>query len=127
MVIEQTGPTTSRWTVQGPLGIRVHWTIKVIEERRNELIRYQTVASSGMVTCWDIHFAPGAQAGETEVREVMKTPLGKFGRVSLALIGKFPAREVAANLHRLKEVMETGQVTDTSHSVERKFGRPEPT
>jgi uncharacterized membrane protein len=45
MAIEQTGPVTSRWTIQGPLGIRAHWTIKVTGERANELIRYETVAS----------------------------------------------------------------------------------
>jgi hypothetical protein len=41
---------------------------------------------------------------------VMKTPLGRVGRAALALIGKFPSEEVSANLHRLKEVMETGRV-----------------
>jgi len=41
--------------------------------------------------------------------------------VALALIGKFPAEEVRANLHRLKQVMETGNVTDTSYAVRGKF------
>ena len=66
-------------------------------------------------------FAPGSEAGMTVVRELMKAPLGRLGRVALALIGKFPAEEVTANLHRLKQVMETGKVTDTSYSVRGKF------
>jgi len=123
MVIEQLGPATSRWTIQGPLGIRAKWTIQVTEERTNELIRYETVTSPALRTYWEIHFAPGSATGETEVREVMKAPLGKLGRAALALIGKFPAEEVASNLHRLKEVMETGRVTDTSYSVPGKFAR----
>jgi uncharacterized membrane protein len=45
MAIEQISPAASRWTIQGPLGIRAHWTIKLTEERPNELIRYETVAS----------------------------------------------------------------------------------
>ena len=121
MDIEPVGPSTSRWTIQGPLGIRVHWTIKVTEERTNELIRYKTVTLIGPGTYWEIHFAHGSEAGETEVREVMKTPLGRLGRAAMALIGKFPVQEVSANLHRLKEVMETGRVTDTSYSVKGKF------
>jgi hypothetical protein len=48
---------------------------------------------------------------------VMKAPLGRVGRAALALIGKHPAAEAASNLYRLKEVMETGRVTDTSYSV----------
>src|SRR5260221_10007991 len=72
---------------------------------------------------WEIHFAPGSQAGETEIREVMKVPLGRPGRAALALLGKFPAGEVAANLHRLKQIMETGRVTDTSYAVAGKFAQ----
>jgi len=121
MAVEQIGPATSRWTIQGPLGIRAKWTIRVTEERMNELIRYETVGPPGLRTYWEIHFAPGSEAGATEVREMMKAPLGRWGRAALALIGKFPAEEVSANLYRLKEVMETGRVTDTSYSVAGKF------
>jgi uncharacterized membrane protein len=123
IAVAQTGPAASRWTIQGPLGIRAHWTIKVTEERPNELIRYETVAPPGLRTCWEIHFAPGSEAGATDVREVMKAPLGRLGRAALALIGKFPAEEVPANLRRLQELMETGRVTDTSYSVAGKFAR----
>jgi uncharacterized membrane protein len=121
VAIEPTSPATSRWTIQGPLGIRVNWTVRVTEERTNELIRYETVTSPRLRTYWEIHFSPASAAGETEVREVMKAPLGRLGRAALALIGKFPAEEQSANLRRLKEVMETGRVTDTSYSVAGKF------
>jgi uncharacterized membrane protein len=121
MAVEPIGRATSRWTIQGPVGIRVNWTIRVTEERTNELIRYETVALPGLRTYWEIDFGPGFEAGETEVREVMQLPLGKLGRAALVLIGKFPAKEVSSNLHRLKEVMETGRVTDTSYAVAGKF------
>jgi len=123
MAIEEIDSATSRWTIQGPLGVRVNWTIRVTEERPNELIRYETVTSPGLRTYWEIHFAPGSETGETEVREVMRPPLGRLGRAALALIGKFPAEEIKANLHRLKQVMETGKVTDTSYSVRGKFSQ----
>jgi len=121
MAVEPTGPTTSRWTIQGPLGIRARSTIKVTEERANALIRYETDTSPGLRTYWEIHFRPGSDARETIIRQVMRPPLGRLGRVALALIGKFPAAEVRANLHRLKQVMETGNVTDTSYAVRGKF------
>ena len=121
MAIEPTGPVTSRWTVQGPLGIRVKWTVKITEERKNELIRFETVTAPGLRTHWEIHFAPGPGADQTEVREVMDVPLGMLGRAALALIGKFPEGEVPANLHRLKEVMEEGRVADKTYSVPGKF------
>jgi uncharacterized membrane protein len=119
MAVEPVDPTTSRWTIQGPLGIETHWTTRVTEERRNELIRYELL---GTRTVWEMHFAPGGDDGSTEVREVMMTPLGRVGRAAVALIGKFPAEEVSANLHRLKQLLETGRVTDTSYAVRGKFG-----
>jgi uncharacterized membrane protein len=121
MAVQQIDSTTSRWTIQGPLGVRVHWTVTVTEERPNELIRYRT---SGRGGDWEIHFSAGREPGSTEVREVLRTPLGRLGRAALALIGKFPRDEVAANLRRLKQIMETGRVTDVSYAVPGKFGHP---
>src|SRR5215469_947670 len=123
MAVEETGPGTSRWTIQGPLGIRAHWTVKVTEKRANELIRYETLPP--LKTCWEIYFARGSSPRETQVREVMKAPLGRLGRAAMALIGKFPAEEISSNLRRFKQVMEKGRVTDTSYSVPGKFSQPE--
>src|SRR3954464_436949 len=54
MAIEQIGPTTSRWSMQGLLGFRANWTITVTEERTNELIRYETVSLPRLRTYWEI-------------------------------------------------------------------------
>lgn len=59
MSIEQIGSATFRWTIEGPLGIRLRSTIKLTEERINELIRYETTAVPGMRTHWAVHFSPG--------------------------------------------------------------------
>jgi uncharacterized membrane protein len=123
IAIEHTGPTTSRWTVQGPLGVRVKWTARVTGERTNEFISYETVPLPGLKTTWRVFFSPAPGAGTTDVREVMNTPLGRLGQAGLALIGKPPSGEVPANLRRLKEVMETGTVTETSYAVAGKFTR----
>lgn len=123
MAIEQIGSATFRWTIEGPLGIRLRSTIKLTEERINELIRYETTSVPGMRTYWAVHFAPGPGPARTQVHEVLKTPVGKLGRTALTLVGKPPAKEVAANLRRLKQVMETGEVTDTDRAVAGKFNR----
>jgi uncharacterized membrane protein len=123
MAVELIDPVTSRWLIQGPLSVRVSWTVRVTMERVNGVIYYETVSSPALKTRWAVHFWPGVDSGETEVRELMQMPLGGFGRAALALMGKDPAAEVAANLRRLKEVLETGHVFDTSHSVPGKFAR----
>jgi uncharacterized membrane protein len=123
MSVEVTGPATYRWTVQSPFNAGVHWSVKVTEERRNELIRYETTGPPMLRTFWEIHFSPGLDAGQTRVRELMRLPLGRLGRALLAVIGKFPAEEVCANLHRLQQVLETGRVTDRTFAVAGKFGK----
>lgn len=123
MSIEPIDLVTSRWTIQMPLGVRLHWITTVTEVRRDELISYETVADSSRKTCWEIHFGQGSDINETYVGEVMSAPLGPFARAAMALFGKNPGKEVMANLHRLKQVMETGHVTDTSYSVTGKFSR----
>ncbi|MGK5742176.1 SRPBCC family protein [Micromonospora sp. URMC 103] len=123
LAVERTGPATFRWTIQGPLGIRVRSTIRLTEERTNELIRYETTAAPGLKGRWAVRFAPAPDPGRTEVHQTLATPFGKLGRAALALVGKPPAAEVAANLRRLKQVLETGVVTDTAHAVAGKFDR----
>ena len=54
MAIEQIDPATSRWTIAGPLGIQAHWTVKVTDERTNQLIRYETVTPAALRTYWEI-------------------------------------------------------------------------
>jgi uncharacterized membrane protein len=123
LAVQQITPATSRWTIQGPFGIRAHRIVKLTERRTNELIRFETVSSPRLKTYWEIHFTPRPDRGETEVREVMKGPLGRIGRAALALIGKFPEKEVCANLRRLGELLETGVVIDSSYAVAGKFPR----
>jgi uncharacterized membrane protein len=121
MAVEQVGPDMSRWTIQGPLGVPLTSTMKVTEERTNAFIGYETTSLPGLRTYWEVHFTGSPTGGETEVREVMRTPLGRLGQRVLALMGKPPAGEVPANLRRLKEVLETGRVTSMEHAVAGKF------
>jgi uncharacterized membrane protein len=122
-LVEPLDRVTYRWTILGPLGIRLTWKVRVTEQQTDARIRYETVTSPALRTEWEVRFRQGIAADQTEVREVMKTPLGRVGRMSLALIGKDPSAEVSSNLQRLKEVMETGWVRDTSNAVAGKFRR----
>ena len=121
--VAQLGARMYRWTIQGPFGVRAAWLIRLTEERRDALIRYETVGLPGLKTVWEIRFSPGAEPGCAEVHETMSLPLGRLGRAGLALIGKSPRAEVSANLRRLKQLLETGRVTDLSFAAPGKFSR----
>ena len=126
MAVEPTAPATFRWTIQGPAGIQVKSTIRVTDERPDALIRYETTVLPGLAGQWTVSFSPGPGANQTGVREVLKVPFGKVGLIALSFVGKPPGAEVAANLRRLKQLIETGVVTDTDHAVAGKFDRRSP-
>lgn len=120
MKVEVTGDNTTRWTIQGPLGVEVHWTATTTEVVENKQIFYET-GSDMLKTRWRIYFSQGSNPGQTIVREVMLEPGGKVTQAALAVIGKNPVKEVHHNLNRLKQYLETGRVTDTENAVSGKF------
>ncbi|RKN28198.1 SRPBCC family protein [Micromonospora musae] len=122
--IERVAPATFRWTIAGPFGVRVRSMIRLTEGRTNELIRYETTGPPGLRARWTVRFAAVVDPARTEVHEVLEMPLGRLGHAALVLIGKPPAAEVAANLRRLKQLVETGEVTETAHAIRGKFGGP---
>jgi uncharacterized membrane protein len=118
--IEITGDRTSRWTIKAPLGLELRWTVVLTDTRPNALIAYQT-ASAVAPTRWEVSFSPGSHPGATLVREVLSMPGGLIAKAALAAVGKPPAKEVRANLKRLKELLETGHVTTMDYAVTGKF------
>jgi uncharacterized membrane protein len=121
IAVEPMSEELSRWTIQGPFGVKVSWTVRVTEERTNELIRYEMTSLPGLKTYWEVYFEQQRGSAATTIRKTMRMPLGWIGRAALAVIGKHPDSEVSANLRRLKELMETGRVIDTAYAVRGKF------
>lgn len=113
--------TMSRWTIQGPLRLRTRPVIRVTSERANSVLRYETVAPRLLRGRWELTFTGGSAV--TTVTETMHIPFGIVGTCALSAVGKSPTGEVRANLRRLKELLESGTVTDTRHSVRGKFRR----
>jgi uncharacterized membrane protein len=107
IAVEHLGDGSYRWVVVGPLGARVTVTVTVTEERVNELIRFQTRGPAPLRAQWRLDFADD-DGRTTRVREQLTMPLGAIGRSMLALIGKFPDREIRDNLNRLKQLLESG-------------------
>lgn len=108
VAVEQVGDMTYRWVVSGPFGASIPLTILVTEERLDRLIRYKTHGPAALGARWQLEFEADDDMRVTRVREHLEIPLGVFGRTMLAVIGKRPEREVAANLSRLKQLLETG-------------------
>jgi uncharacterized membrane protein len=110
----------STWTAKLPVGT-VSWEAEIVEERPGEVLSWRSVEGSPIETRGRVTFtrAPGREM--TEVR--VELQLGAAGRTSTSLARLFARPQVKADLRRLKQVMETGEVLYSDSSVHR---RPHP-
>ena len=65
-----------------------------------------------------VHFSPSADGTGTEVRVVLsyEPPAGKVGVAVVKLLGEEPSKQVADDLRRLKQVLDSGEVLSGSLS-----------
>jgi uncharacterized membrane protein len=110
--VEVRADGTSRWTTAGPL--RVSWTARVTEERPDELMAWESLEGSDVHSAGVVRFRPAPGGGtELHVRLSYAPPAGVVGRSVAVLAGSSPARQIAEDLRRFKQVMEAGELSTT--------------
>jgi len=97
----------SHWVAKGPAGTRVEWDATIHNEIEFELIAWRSLPGADVDQAGSVHFVP-AGGGMTEVRVVLhyRPPAGKVGDVVAKLFGEDPARQIANDLRRFKQVVE---------------------
>jgi uncharacterized membrane protein len=109
--VQVLSPTRSVWTAKAPIGTRVKWEAEVINEIDGELIGWQSTANADVATAGSVRFVP-AMGGGTEiiVHLQYEPPAGKLGSLVASVFGEEPSQQIRADLRRLKEILETGEV-----------------
>lgn len=102
----------SRWRAKGPAGTRVEWQAELIEDRQGEWIAWRSVEGSGIQNSGSVRFspAPGARGTEVRVQLQYSPPAGSLGRGIAWLFGEEPDQQIHHDLHRFKQLMETGEI-----------------
>jgi uncharacterized membrane protein len=115
--VEQHGNRRSTWTARLPVGGTVSWEAEIIEDRPGEALSWRSIEGSRLQTRGRVTFtrAPGREM--TEIR--VELQLGAAGRASTSLARLFARPQVKADLRRLKQVLETGEVLYSDSSVHR--------
>jgi uncharacterized membrane protein len=110
--VEIVGDGRSRWRATGPRGTRAEWTSEIVERRENELIAWRSVDTSELYNEGKVSFRPAPRGEGTIVTVEMRyaPPGGRIGAALLKLFRKEPGQQVADDLRRFKQVMETGEV-----------------
>jgi uncharacterized membrane protein len=104
--------THSHWVAKGPAGTRVEWDAVIHNEVDDELIAWRSLPGSEVNNAGSVHFTPTPDGTGTDVRVVLsyEPPAGKLGAVVARLLGEEPSKQVADDLRRFKQVMDSGDI-----------------
>lgn len=108
----------SRWTAKAPAGLTVEWDAELVDDRPGERIAWRTLPGSDVEHEGSVsfHAAPGHRG--TEVHWEMLRG-GRGGRVAEVVAGAFAEQQMAADLRRFKQLMETGALVHSDASIHR--------
>jgi len=105
----------SHWVAKGPAGTSVEWDAEVIRDIPNQVIAWRSLEGSQVDTAGEVRFEPAPGGRGTTVRVSMDyhPPGGWFGARVAGLFGEAPEKQVAVDLRRFKQLMETGEIVLT--------------
>jgi len=105
----------SHWVAKGPAGMRIEWDAAIINEVENELIAWQSTENADVYNTGSVHFhrAPGGRGTAVKVVIRYTPPAGALGVAVAKLFGEEPSQQVEADLRRLKQIMEAGEILTT--------------
>lgn len=115
--VTETG-ATSRWVAKLPTGNTVTWDARVIEDRPDDLIEWESIDGAPLKLHGRVTFTKTPGRDATEVRVELTVGPG-----STALAKLFAKPQIKGDLRRFKQVMETGEVLISDASRHR---RPHP-
>jgi uncharacterized membrane protein len=109
--VRQTTERRSHWIAQAPTGT-VAWDAEITDDRPGERIAWRALPGSAVRHEGSVTFADAAGGRGTQVVAELawEPPLGPIGSVAALVTGDHPAKQLGDDLHRFKQVMETGIV-----------------
>ena len=130
--VQVIGEKRSHWVAKGPAGKRIEWDAEITEDRPNELIAWRSLEDSDVDNAGSVRFeqARGKRGTVIRVEIEYRPPAGSLGATVSKFLGADPKQALHESLHRLKQLMETGEIITTegqpagrSHSTSWKYDR----
>lgn len=113
--VQMIDATRSRWKVRAPFGRQVEWTAELSSDVPSQQLGWRTLPDAEVAHAGIVHFAPGIGGRGTRVQVDFSyvAPLGKAGARLAQLFGEEPSQQVADDLRRFKQLIETGEIPTT--------------
>ncbi|MGH9683557.1 MAG: SRPBCC family protein [Candidatus Acidiferrales bacterium] len=113
--VEAQDDTHSHWCVSAPGGAEVEWDAEISSDILNELIAWRSIGNPNVDASVSIGFKNAPQGRGTVIHVSLQyvPRAGVMGVVTAEMFGKDPEIELKDNLRRLKQILETGEITTT--------------
>ena len=109
----------SKWRAKGPMGMPVEWEAEIVADQPNENLAWRSCEGSDVPNQGSVRFldAPGGRGTEVRVELRYDPPAGALGAAVAKIFGAEPGQEIAGDLRRFKQVIETGEVLHSDASI----------
>lgn len=116
----------SLWTVKAPAGKEVSWESVITEDIPGEAIYWQSAEGADVDNSGRIEFIEAGDRG-TIVRAVIAydPPGGAIGQLIAKLFQREPRIQTRRDLHRFKQLMETGEISTSARNQQQREERNE--
>jgi uncharacterized membrane protein len=124
--IDVTDDRRSHWVVKAPGGRTVEWDSVVVDDEPGRMISWQSVEGSQIRTSGRVEFLDAPPGRGTYVRATVAydPPGGVIGEWIAKLLQREPNVQTRRDLRRLKQFLETGEVTSSASPSGRKSESP---
>jgi uncharacterized membrane protein len=109
--VERITDTISHWKARGPAGTFVEWDAEINNEVPNKVIGWRSLENADVVSAGSVNFDESASGRGTRVTVHLQysPPGGKVGASLARLFGRDAETEIREDLHRFKELVESGE------------------
>ena len=107
----------SRWTVKAPMGREVGFESVITHEIPGQQISWQSAEGADVDNSGSIEFQEAGMRGTVVRSTIAYDPPGGFvGQMLAKLFGREPRVQARRDLHRFKQLMETGEVATSARN-----------
>ena len=106
----------SHWRARGPMGASVEWDAEITLDMPDQEIRWQALPGAAVPNRGIVRFepAPGGRGTALRIQLIYEPPGGKAAALVASMFGRDADTEIKADLRRLKQQLEAGEVATTT-------------
>ena len=110
--VQDLGNGRSHWTAKAPAGTTVEWDAEIVDDQPDRRIAWRSLEGAGVQNSGSVQFESATGGRGTVVRLQMQysPPGGKIGAGIAKLMGEEPEQQTWEDMHRFKQLMETGEI-----------------